>query len=323
MNTDSLFFALNTEGGKLPERIMLLPAGEFVRGRDGRNWTKKDAELIAKRSNDYLPQHSIDENHSTDLKAPKGESSPASGWFSNIVVENGDEIWADVEWTPRGSHAITNKEYKYISPVFETGANGEVVKILRAALTNTPNLELPAMNSEQTEPADKPDKELDMKEISVSLGLPETASKNDIMQAINSLKTQANSAKSVDLMAYAPRADLAQMEQRAVTAEKALAELNAEQLKAKATEAVEKAVTDRKIAPASKDEYIAMCSTEEGLERFTRIMETTPEIIPAGASGAVGTPPDAKSVELNAEDEAACKSFGYTKEEWLKIKGGN
>lgn len=161
------------------------------------------------------------------------------------------------------------------------------------------------------------------KEICAALGLAETATENDVLAAITALKTQANSAQTVDLAAYAPRADLAQMEARAVQAEKALAEINAAQLKEKATAAVEKAVADRKIAPASKDEYIAMCSSEAELERFNLIMAKSPEIIPAGASGAAGTPPAAETqTELNAEDETFCKAMGYTREEWLKIKGG-
>ena len=161
------------------------------------------------------------------------------------------------------------------------------------------------------------------KEICAALGLPETATDNEVLAAITALKTQANSAQTVDLAAYAPRADLAQMEARAIAAEKLNAEMNAAQLKAKALSAVEKAVADRKIAPASKDAYLAMCATEEGLSNFSKIMESSPALIPAGASGASGTPPVAETqAELNAEEESICKAMGYTKEEWLKIKGG-
>lgn len=161
------------------------------------------------------------------------------------------------------------------------------------------------------------------KEICAALGLPETATDNEVLAAISALKTQANSAQKVDLAAYAPRADLAQMEARAIAAEKLNAEMNAAQLKEKALSAVEKAVAERKIAPASKDAYLAMCATEEGFSTFTKIMESSPALIPAGTSGAAGTPPTAETqTELNAEEESICKAMGYTKEEWLKIKGG-
>ena len=324
MDTDSLFLCLNFEGNKIPDKIQLLPAGEYVAGRDGRRWTKRNAESIAQKSNEYLPQHIIDENHATDLRAPRGESAPAMGWFANVRTEEDGSIWADAVWTSRGKTALENQEYRYISPVFECDASGEIIKIMRAALTNSPNLELQNLNSTQTAPADNPAKENAMKkEICAALGLPETATDNEVLAAISALKTQANSAQTVDLAAYAPRADLAQMETRAVTAEKALAEKNAEELKNKATAAVEKAVADRKIAPASKDAYLAMCATEEGLSSFTKIMESSPALIPAGASAAAGTPPATETqAELNAEEESICKAMGYTREEWLKIKGG-
>lgn len=324
MDTDSLFLCLNFEGNKIPDKIQLLPAGDYVAGRDGRRWTKRSAESIAQKSNEYLPQHIIDENHATDLKAPRGESAPAMGWFTNVRAEEDGSVWADAVWTSRGKAALENQEYRYISPVFECDASGEIIKIMRAALTNSPNLELQNLNSTQTAPADNPAKENAMKkEICAALGLPETATDNEVLAAITALKTQANSAQTVDLAAYAPRADLAQMEARAIAAEKLNAEMNAAQLKAKALSAVEKAVADRKIAPASKDAYLAMCATEEGLSNFSKIMESSPALIPAGASGASGTPPVAETqAELNAEEESICKAMGYTKEEWLKIKGG-
>lgn len=323
MFTDSLFLCLNSESGKVPVTIPLIPAGDYVIGRDGRRWTKRNIEAIVLRSNNDLPQHIIDENHSTDLKAPKGESSPAMGWFNNIHAREDGSVWADAVWTELGKTALENREYRYISPVFKVGADGEIEQILRAALTNSPNLELPALNSTRAEPADNPAKENKMnKEICAALGLSETATENEVLASINALKTQANSAKPVDLTAYAPRADLAQMEQRAVAAETALQERNAQDLKNKATAAVEKAIADRKIAPASKDAYIAMCATEDGFSNFTKIMESSPAIIPSGTSVPQGNPPESSEVELNAEDERFCKAMGYSKEEWAKIKGG-
>ena len=324
MDTDSLFLCLNFEGNKIPEKIQLLPAGDYVAGRDGRRWTKRSAESIAQKSNEYLPQHIIDENHATDLRAPRGESAPAMGWFTNVRAEEDGSVWADAVWTARGKAALENQEYRYISPVFECDASGEIIKIMRAALTNSPNLELQNLNSTQTGQAENPAKENTVKkEICAALGLSENATDNEVLAAITALKTQANSAQTVDLAAYAPRADLAQMEARAVQAEKTLAEMNATQLKAKAIAAVEKAVADRKIAPASKDAYLAMCATEAGLSNFAKIMESSPALIPAGTSGAAGTPPAAETqAELNAEEESFCKAMGYTREEWLKIKGG-
>lgn len=331
-HTDSLFLCLNAENGKAPKKIKLLPADEFIIGRDGRRWTKRDVDSIVKKSNEYLPHHPIDENHAIDLKAYRGESAPAMGWFGKLYAEADGSVWANIEeWTGRGKDALEKKEYRYISPVFETSESGEIIKIMRAALTNSPNLELPNLNNEENnqiqetkpEQAGKPAQEEFMnKELCAALGLPETATENDVLAAISKLKTQANSTKTVDLSAYAPRADLNQMETRAVEAETKLAKLNAEALKEKATVAVEKAISDRKIAPASKDAYLHMCSSQEGLANFQKIMETTPPIISADQSGAAGTPPEStNTTELNAEELEVCKAAGYTVEEYKKLKG--
>ena len=89
----------------------------------------------------------IDENHATDLAVPKGEPAPALGWMTNLCTDAAGAIWAQVEWTDRGREALSKKEYRYFSPVFSSSASGEIHAILRAALTNSPNLSLPALNS--------------------------------------------------------------------------------------------------------------------------------------------------------------------------------
>lgn len=320
--TDSLFLCLNATDGTVPSRIQILPAGKKIRGVDGRKWTLSDpAALCAKMNSSELVTVKngcvIDENHSTDLAAPKGGTSPAFGWFRNFTLEADGSIWADVEWNARGQKAVSEKEYKYISPVFTRDKDGNITEILRAALTNNPNLDNPALNSSQ-ETAEEKYME---KEICAALGLPETATMADGLDAISKLKTELNSAKDkgVDLEAYAPRADLTAAQQRAEKAEKELAELNAASLKEKATVAVEQAVKDGKIAPASKAEYLDLCASEEGFSKFEKIMAVTPSI--TGSSQVSDKPPeDKKSVELNAAEKEWASSMGYTEERWKEIK---
>lgn len=321
MNTESLFLCLNAEGG-IPKRIQILPAGKEIVGVDGRRWKNSDpAALCAKMnaSSRVTVKNGcvIDENHSTDLAAPKGGTSPAFGWFRNFTVEADGSTWADVEWNSRGQKAVSEKEYKYISPVFTRDKDGNITEILRAALTNNPNLDNPALNSSQ---GTAEEKNMD-KELCAALGLPEIATKDEVLAAVGKLKTDLNSAqnKTVDLAAYAPRADLAAMEARAVKAEKELADLNAASLKEKATAAVEQAVKDGKIAPASKEVYLDLCSTAEGFEKFEKIMSATPPIT-SGTQVPDKAPANAEKTELNAAEKEWASSMGYTEEEWSKIK---
>jgi phage I-like protein len=137
-----------------PEWIELLPAGEFV-GRDGRGpFRVSNAEVViaatdALRMEAGLP---IDYDHATDFAAPSGRRAPAAGWIRAIEVREG-ALWGKVEWTTHGSAAVATHEYRYISPVFEYSQNGEVQRILRAALTNNPNLYLTAISAHG--PSDK------------------------------------------------------------------------------------------------------------------------------------------------------------------------
>lgn len=320
--TDSLFLCLNADNGTVPSRIQILPAGRKIKGVDGREWTLPDPAALCTKMNssDSVTVRNgccIDENHSTDLSAPKGGEAPAFGWFRNFSVETDGSIWADVEWNARGQKAVAEKEYRYISPVFTRDSDGNITQILRAALTNNPNLNNPALNSSQ-----ETEKEKDMdKELCAALGIPETATAQDALAAVAKLKTELNRShdKDVDLAVYAPRADLAAMQQRAEKAEKELAELNAASLKAKATAAVEQAVKDGKIAPASKDTYLELCASEDGLAKFEKIMSATPSI--TGGQQVPDTAPSSeKDVELNAAEKSWASSMGYTEEDWKKIK---
>jgi len=322
MKTDSLFLSLNFEKD-IPSRIMLVPSDRIVKGRDSREWKNQNPKQVALNSNARLSLLPIDENHATDLSAPKGGSSPAFGWMKNLCADENGAIWADVEWTDLGRDALSKREYRFISPVFSHNKDGEINCILRAALTNSPNLDLPALNSEQLE---NKKKEVPMfKELLTLLGLPETATEADVLAAVKALNTAKETTAiqseklKVDLAVYAPRADLNAMETRAVTAEKQLADLNAAQLKKDAEAAVDEAITNRKIAPASKAQYLALCSTKEGLETFRGIAAVSPAIISTEPAAPAGTAPNT-NVSLNSEEASFAKAAGKTPEEWAKLK---
>ncbi|MDR1862648.1 MAG: phage protease [Treponema sp.] len=325
MESGSLFLPLENKQGEIPKRIQLLPPGPTIVGRDGRQWIMQNAGAVAAASNAWLPNHSIDENHAVDHKAPKGEASPAFGWFSNITAEANGSVWADVEWTKRGAEAVANLEYRYISPVILHNEKGEVTSILRAALSNSPNLDIKSLNSDTsatlTLPASPAKENNDMDKILAALGLPAAATEDEAVAAITGLKTSLNSAKpqAVDLAAYAPRADLAAMESRAVTAEKQLADLNAAKFKTEVEGVIDRAVKDRKIAPASKDQYLSLCSTPEQLENLKKAFAASPAVIGEGAQAPGGTPPGSQA-SLNAEEAELAKSAGYTAEEWKRIQ---
>ena len=125
-----------------PEWIMVIPAGTF-NGRDGRGPFKlSDPHKVIEATNKAgfevgLP---LDYDHATDFAAPHGGRAPAAAWMKELQVREG-AIWAHMEWTANGREAVASKEYRYISPVFSfDDKTGEVLALLRAGLTNNPNL---------------------------------------------------------------------------------------------------------------------------------------------------------------------------------------
>jgi phage I-like protein len=168
-----------------------------------------------------------------------------------------------------------------------------------------------------------------MKELLAALGLPETATEADALAAVKSLNAAKTAAvpqtdkTTVDLAAYAPRADLNAMEERALNAEKQIAELNVAQLKKDAEAAVDEAIKNRKIAPASKAEYLALCTTKEGLEKIKNIFKNNPVIISTETQAPENAPPSTENVSLNAEQSQLAAALGYTPEEYRKLMGGS
>lgn len=144
--------ALNAEGNP-PEWIMLLPAGNggVITTVDDRGpFRVRDAVKLASVSMPEGMRLPIDENHATDLAAPEGRPSPARGWAVELQAR-ADGIYGRVEWTESGKALLADRSYRFISPVITHDKAGNVTGLLRASLTNRPNLRgMAALNSEES-----------------------------------------------------------------------------------------------------------------------------------------------------------------------------
>lgn len=125
--------------GNAPEEITLLPPSP-VMGRDGRVFTWS-FETVSKGWEKHAQEPPID----TDHKSEYGFSTEASGWIKSIFTRDGS-LKAKVEWTEEGKKLVSQKKYRYISPAFYTNEFNEVQYVSSAALTNHPNLKMPALN---------------------------------------------------------------------------------------------------------------------------------------------------------------------------------
>jgi phage I-like protein len=327
-----------------PEWIELIPAGEFE-GRDGRGPYRLDdpaaviAATAALKMEAGLP---IDYDHATDFAAPEGRPAPAAGWIREFAARQG-ALWGRVEWTRPGAEAVATHEYRYISPVFEHAKDGSVIRVLRAALTNNPNLYLTAIAArvacEQREMADgSADDANAMSNENLStilcalLGLGDGASSDDIVAEVERLMAAAakdneasqmgrRAGQTTDPAHYVPIAEF----------ERTLSELN--QLRAKharerAEHRVESAMKAGKIAPAQREWAIGYC--ESDAEAFDNFVKRQPSLIAGLSRPGSG---EARSVESEANrmpharvvltrvEATVCARLGIKGEEYAASRG--
>ncbi len=82
----------------------------------------------------------------------------AAGWIADLILTNdGTELWAKVDWTPKGKQVLVEKEFRYLSPEFnleyEDKELGQTfgATLLGAGLTNRPFIKRMAPTVELTE----------------------------------------------------------------------------------------------------------------------------------------------------------------------------
>ncbi|MPZ57609.1 MAG: hypothetical protein GEU91_14140 [Rhizobiales bacterium] len=330
------FVALAAAGGAVPDEIMLLPAGGTIPTLDGRGPYKVAdlAALAAASLSDAGGKLPIDECHATDLAAPHGQPAPARGW---IVALNArpDGLFAQVEWTEEGRELVGSGAYRGISPVFLHTEDNTITRLLRASLTNTPNLRgLAALHQENG---------MDfMAQLREALGLAEDADAAAVIAAIKKLKGgDADAAAQAVLASIAKAAGLAAESNadaivaavtalgttggdavKALQAELAtvttrLNTLTAEQAKERATAFVDGAIRAGRVGvKPMRDHYIAQHAIDPA--RVEKEIGAMPVL---GPSGAAVTPPakdnDGK-VALNAEQLAVAKALGVKPEDYQK-----
>ncbi|WP_322895184.1 MULTISPECIES: phage protease [unclassified Yoonia] len=173
------------DDGDVPEWIHLLPAGNLIQTGDARGpYHVASAQAVITASFAEDSRLPIDENHSTDLAAPRGEPAPALGWIVEMQARD-TGIWGRVEWNASGRDLVKGRAYRGISPVILHDKNKNLRSILRASLVNKPNLRgMTALHQQQ-------DNEMDwMKFLAEMLGLPATATEDEVKTALTAKMAQ-------------------------------------------------------------------------------------------------------------------------------------
>jgi len=328
-----------------PEWVMLIPAGEFS-GRDGRGpFRLNDAARViaATEALGLTAGVPIDYDHATDFAAPKGRPAPAAGWIRELQERNG-ALWGNVDWTPHGATAITSREYRYISPVFQYSPDGAVTRLLRAGLTNNPNLYLTAISARAallTAPHSEGDEAMDtlLQQLCEMLGLDDDASPDEALAAVRAMRDAsgdddedggcdgaqgddcANDSGAGAMQAGADPARYVAVAQF----QRVLGELNqmrAERSSERAERAVDDAIKAGKLIPAQRQWAISYCQADfKGFAAFTA---RQPAAFGAGFESAAATftapPVPAATAALTATETAICGQLGLSPEDYLGRK---
>jgi phage I-like protein len=306
-----------------PEWIELLPAGVFY-GRDGRGPFRLDDPAAVIASTTAMQMAAgipIDYDHATDFGAPEGRPAPAAGWIRALEVRGG-AVWGRVEWTARAASSIVAREYRYVSPVFQFDPkDGAVTRLLRAGLTNNPNLHLTAIAAARTTAAETKDERMEFptQELHELLGLDGDATAADVVAKVRELRSAGDAGSSeIGAHAHDPAHYVAIAE-----FERTLIELNAlkaERARDRAAHTVEEAIRAGKLVPAQREWAIAYCAADA--RGFNAFVAKQPSIV--GDNLGLGGQPNAdrRGGALNAAELAICAQLGLKHSEFIRRKRG-
>ena len=180
----------------VPTEIKILPLGRVHSQKGDFNVDDESFELIRKQFKDRKLDLVIDYEHQTlsDVQAPAG------GWIKDLY-KGEDAIIAKVEWTPKAAEYLKNKEYRYLSPVVLVRKRDQKATAIHSvALTNTPAIDgmFALVNSLDIEDISEGGNIMDLKELAKALGLPETATEEEIKKAVEDAAKAAERLKEME-----------------------------------------------------------------------------------------------------------------------------
>lgn len=248
---------------------------------------------------------SLDYTHDNE-----GGQSPAACWIKELEVrgESGKkELFAKVEFTPKGKSLVLAKEYKYASADFSIDYRAEDGKhfpyVLRGGtLTNRPFIKgmKPIKLSENKQ---RKKEIINMDKIALINALRDEGIDVSALQAeVTTLKARVTELSVVpgqkDAEINGLKTKVTELEGKIALDEK--------------TSVFNSLVSEGKVVPAQKDAVLAQFKTAAELSAFYKEAPAVIKTIPTGTEGQ-GT-----DDTLNAEEQSVVASGKYTKEEIIK-----
>jgi phage I-like protein len=317
--------ALAAEDRNPPEWIRILPLGrvELVDRREPLEVDEGALEEMVAAFHSRGVDLVIDYEH----QSLQGERAPAAGWIKHLEAR-ADGLWARVEWTAQAREYLTNREYRYFSPVL--GLDPESRKptvLMQLGLTNVPAIKsLPPLVAKvggaAPEAAVGQEEEGEtMEELKCLVGLNPEAGEDEVGARV--LEVFRELAAALDLEGEA-RADcwLGALEalkagaRRLPQVQEELEVLKERLARETADRVVEEALKAGKVAPAQKDWALEYYRLDP--EGFRSYLARAPKVVPAGE--VLQFLQEDQPGHLLPEELALCRSLNLAPDEYLQAK---
>lgn len=329
----------------VPSEIKILPLGRVHSQKGDFTVDDESVELIRKQFKDRKLDLVIDYEHQTlaDVQAPAG------GWIKDIY-KGDDALIAKVEWTPKATEYLKNKEYRYLSPVVMVRKRDQKATALHSvALTNTPAIDgmFPVVNSLTIEDYSEGGTTMDLKEIAKALGLPETATEEEVKKAIEEAGKAAQKIKemegkgegstgegadaSAEVVANSTILKLLELDENAKTEDVAASIMALKAGGDKATaatvlalkEKIERKEAEEAVQLALKEGKITAAQTDwareyalKDADGFKKFMDKAVAVVPQGKMALKDAP--AENTKADDVDMAILKNCGISEEDMKK-----
>lgn len=329
----------------VPSEIKILPLGRVHSQKGDFTVDDESVELIRKQFKDRKLDLVIDYEHQTlaDVQAPAG------GWIKDIY-KGDDALIAKVEWTPKATEYLKNKEYRYLSPVVMVRKRDQKATALHSvALTNTPAIDgmFPVVNSLTIEDYSEGGTTMDLKEIAKALGLPETATEEEVKKAVEEAGKAAQKIKemegkgegstgegadaSAEVVANSTILKLLELDENAKTEDVAASIMALKTGGDKATaatvlalkERIERKEAEEAVQLALKEGKITAAQTDwareyalKDADGFKKFMDKAVSVVPQGKMALKDAPAD--NTKTDDVDMAILKNCGISEEDMKK-----
>jgi len=251
---------------KIPNKIQLLRSGNFLHNGSEIEVSNSDLESMIRNFSEKVRgiDLMIDFSHNSE-----GE---AAGWIKKLILsDSGDQLWAEVDWTPIGKKSLENKSFKYISADFSFDYKDNEKRdnhgptLFGAGLTNRPVVkemmpiilsekdinqlsEVTKMTEEKIEEKIEEKKEVEKKE--VELQEMDEEEENDKNAQIQALKDELLK-KDEELIALRGKLEESQSEK-----EERLAEMEKEKVLAEKNKAFDQKLSEGLVVEAQRNPFI-------------------------------------------------------------------